>query len=41
MVARIALKVLAIPKEKEFDVVRGDYHLTLEMKFEFSLSPHV
>ena len=41
MVARIALKVLAIPKEKEFDVVRGDYHLTLEMKFEFSLSPHL
>ena len=33
MVARIALKVLAIPKEKESDVVRGDYHLTLEMKF--------
>ena len=40
MVARIALKVLAIPKVNEFDVVRGDYHLTLEIKFDFH-SPHM
>ena len=41
MVARIALKVLAIPKVKEFDVVRGDYHLTLEMNGLNFHSPHM